>query len=179
MAIITGQEIVREVKDGGVHISPFDRECVGPNSYDLHLGDTLLTYTYVNYPWMKPLDVKAKNKTYKKTIHHDGEVLHPGILYLGSTIEEAGSDHYVPIIVGCSSLGRLGLKVHATAGFGDIGYKYQWTLELEVIHPLRIYAGMRICQIYFNTVQGKVSLYNGRYAESTGVVASGSWKDFG
>ena len=116
-------------------------------------------------------------------IPDDGYVLRPGILYLGSTVEEAGSDFYVPCIEGRSSIGRLGISTHVAAGFGDIGFKQRWTLELTVVHPIRIYAGVRICQVYFHCVEGRKEVLYGdrpgsKYAHSSGVEPSRSYLDF-
>lgn len=174
--ILTGPEIAKQVAAGRIHIHPFDPKCVGPNSYDLKLSDEICTYCLG--PFDDVLDPKVKNNTHRVKIPEEGKVLKPGILYLASTVEEAGSEHYVPMLEGRSSLGRLGLKVHLTAGFGDLGFQRRWTLEFEVTHSLRIYAGMRICQIYFHAIEGQKKLYDGKYSQSDGVEASQSWRDF-
>ena len=93
------------------------------------------------------------------------------------TVEKTHTDYYVPILSGRSSTGRLGINVHATAGYGDIGFNGYWTLEIFVIHPIVIYPNVEICQIYFNTVQGDVSLYDGKYQNNLGIQASEIWKE--
>jgi dCTP deaminase len=183
--ILTGPAIESFVRRGQIHIKPFNPENIGPNSYDLTLAPELLIYRHEdgNYPSPKaPLDVKAENPTATIQIPEDGLVLRPGILYLGSTIEEAGSDLFVPCIEGRSSIGRLGIASHVAAGFGDIGFKQRWTLEITVVHPTRIYAGIRICQVYFHRFEGDRLLYGERpgskYAHSDGVEPSRSYLDF-
>ena len=173
--ILTGPEIVKQWELGKIHIHPFDPNRVGPNSYDLKLSDELCTYLLRHHGI---LDSRMVNAVRKTKMPAEGFVLRTGILYLASTVEEAGSEHYVPMLEGRSSLGRLGLKVHATAGFGDLGFQCRWTLEFEVTHPLRIYPGMRICQIYFHTIEGEKQLYDGKYRQSDGVEVSQSWRDF-
>jgi dCTP deaminase len=179
--ILTGPEIVRQVGLSRIHIDPFEPETVGPNSYDLRLGGDLKTYSRFNPDngwYHQSLDPKKEMKMYLWHIQPSGHWLHPGVLYLANTVEEAGSQYYVPMLEGRSSLGRLGLKVHVTAGFGDVGFQRQWTLELEVTHPLKIYSGMRVCQIYFHTIEGEKKLYDGKYSQSSGAEASQSYKDF-
>ena len=133
MSILTGAEIKRQVMLGNIKIDGFDESRLGPNSYNLSLHPELLTYQeYV-------LDCKLENKTIGHTITDDGLVLEPGIGYLGRTMEKTATSHFVPMLEGRSSLGRLFLNIHATAGFGDIGFNGFWTLELSVTQPLIIY----------------------------------------
>lgn len=166
MAMLTGPRIIEEVQNGRILIDPFVPENVGPNSVDLRLGSSLAYYTDAI------LDPRERNSWALKRITERGLVLDPGNLYLGHTIEKAGSDHYVPLLEGRSSLGRLGVQVHMTAGFGDVGFKRQWTLEITVQHPVRLYAGMRICQVCFHEVSGPIKLYAGKYQRQAGPTAS-------
>ena len=200
MALLTGPEIHRQVRLGGVTIDPFDPARLGSNSYDLTLAPELLVYAK-NYPihraceeyaasagpkhWQyfacvanEPLDMAAEEPTVALTIPPGGLVLWPGVLYLGATAERAGADGFVPRIDGRSSAGRLGLSVHITAGLGDVGFKDRWTLEVTVVVPLRVYAGARICQVTFETVDGEPRPYRGQYAGQTGPRPSGLWRDF-
>lgn len=194
---------VTEKRMDYIHVEPFDPELVGPNSVDLRLGDKMLVYapgaiehlraererlvkgvvhnTSLPAPEPPPLDMRADNQTVPMSIPEEGLVLHPGVLYLGTTVECIGSDSYVPIVEGRSSVGRLGIHVHVTAGFCDIGFLGQITLEIHVIHPIRVYAGTPICQAYFLTPDGEIELYKGRYRDQVGPVASRiqlSKKDF-
>ena len=99
-------------------------------------------------------------------------ILVPGVLYLASTNEAIGSDFYEPIIHGKSSLARLGLSVHETAGLGEPGFKYQWTLEMTCTHPIRLYPNMRIGQVVFETVKGEIRTYEGNYRQQEGPTGS-------
>ena len=74
---------------------------------------------------------------------------------------------------------RLGLCIHITAGFGDIGFAGYWTLEIYCIHPLIIYPDIEVCQIYYHTIKGDYDLYNsGKYQNNTGIQSSMMYKDF-
>lgn len=170
--ILTGNEIKKEISKGNISISDFDEKQLNPNSYNLRLHNELLVYTDL------PLDMKNQNQFEKIIIPESGYLLEPGQLYLGRTIERTHTDLYVPILSGRSSTGRLGINVHATAGYGDIGFNGYWTLEIFVILPIVIYPGAEICQVYFNTVKGDVSLYDGKYQNNNGIQASEMWKDF-
>jgi len=169
--ILTGHEILREVEGGRIWIAPFDAACVQPNSYDFRLGRTLLQYT------ADILDVRLENPCKQFEIPDEGYVLQPDHLYLGHTTEVMGSDTYVPIIRGRSSIARLGLFVHVTADLIDIGSRNQWTLQLHAVQPVRIYPGMLIGQVTFWCVQGKISLYRGKYQSSMGPWPSRSYLD--
>lgn len=180
MAKLTGLRIQNEVEAGRIVIDPFNPKHLGPNSYDLTLGPELRLYknTPDYHSGINPLDAKRENPTKVHTIGHDGYVLYPGKLYLAHTNEIAGSEHYVPCIEGRSSMARLGIQVHLTAGFGDVGFINQWTLEILVVHPVKIYRDIRICQVYFDTLEGTIDrLYDGKYNETKGAVASRSWLD--
>jgi dCTP deaminase len=170
--ILTGQKIQEEVFHNKIIIDPFCLNQVNPNSYDFRLGKSLRVYK--NYI----LDPKIENETEVIEIPPEGYVLDPEILYLGHTEELMGSDYYVPIIRGRSSIGRIGLFVHITADLIDIGSINQWTLQLHCVHPLRIYAGMLIGQVTFWKVEGDITLYKGKYKGSRGPMASLIHKDF-
>lgn len=171
--ILSGNEIEFQQVTGAIFIEDFDKARLGPNSYNLRLGDKLLTYTN------QILDAKRSNDVERLTIPPEGIVLVPGRLYLGETMEYTKTEGFVPLIEGRSSVGRLGINIHATAGFGDVGFQGRWTLELSCVQPVRIYAGMEICQIYYHTIYGKVTkTYAGKYQGSDGVRESKMWQDF-
>jgi dCTP deaminase len=108
-----------------------------------------------------------------------GLLLQPGTLYLGRTLEYTETHGMVPMLEGRSSVGRLGLFVHITAGFGDIGFCGYWTLEISCIQPVRIYPGVAICQIFYHTVSGDYESYeSGKYQRNSGIQPSMLWKDF-
>ena len=83
-------------------------------------------------------------------------MLEPDTLYLGRTREFTKTDCFVPMLEGRSSVGRLGLFIHVTAGFGDVGFAGYWTLEIFCVQPIRIYAGVEICQILLPRHQGRI-----------------------
>jgi len=169
--ILTGSAITEANAAGRIRITPFANGRVNPNSYNLRLGPALLTYR------TRVLDPYRQNPTRRREIGERGFVLRPGRLYLGHTIEECGSDHYVPLLFGRSSVGRLGLFVEITAPIGDLGYHGQWTLMLHSIRPLRVYTGMTIAQVMFFATLGQARLYAGKYQGSTGPQASRYWID--
>ena len=118
--------------------------------------------------------IKAANQIGISGPKLDSFPMIPGVLYLATTKEKIGSDHYAPHIHGKSSLARLGLSVHLTAGFGEPGFKYQWTLEMTVAHPFLIVPGMRIGQVEFEPVQGEIVNYDqrGSYGKQEGPTGS-------
>jgi dCTP deaminase len=150
--ILTGNQI-REEMGGNIVIDPFDESQLNPNSYNLCLHDELLVYEEI------VLDMKRPNRYRRYDIPADGFVLQPNKLYLGRTKERTETHNYVPMLEGRSSIGRLGLFVHVTAGFGDVGFCGYWTLEMFAIQPVRVYAGIPICQIFYHTLEGDVTEY--------------------
>jgi len=153
--ILSDAAIARAIADGIILIDPFRPECLGTNSYDVHLGKTLATYD------VEVLDAKAKNGISYMEIPGEGLVLMPDTLYLGVTEEYTETHAHVPFLEGKSSVGRLGIDIHATAGKGDVGFSNFWTLEISVKMPVRVYAGMPIGQIIYFEVKGEVRIpYN-------------------
>jgi len=171
--ILSGIEIENRIKKGDIEITPFDKSLLNPNSYNLRLYKELLVYTDF------PLDMKKEPKTRAIEIPESGLVIEPGNLYLGRTFEHTVTKNLVPMIQGRSSIGRLGIYIHITAGFGDIGFKGYWTLEIECIHRVRIYPMTKICQIYYHTIAGDYLTYdNGRYQNNKGIQPSLLYQDF-
>lgn len=176
--MLTGPEIIKQIAFGNIEIDPLDYRRVGANSVDLTLGDTLLVYEPDSVGEVA-LDMAKPPKTEEIKIPKEGFWLCPGKLYLGVTRERAGSKKYATQIAGRSSTGRLGLWVHVTAGFGDVGFVGHWTLELTTVHMLKVYPGAAICQIAFQQTVGARQAYSGRYDQSAPMpVASRLWKDF-
>lgn len=169
--ILTGPQIIASTANSRIVISPFDPDQVNPNSYNVRLGSTLLTYD------TDVIDAYEPNPTRTTTMSGDGFVLQPDELYLGHTMEEVGSDYYVPLLFGRSSVGRLGLFVEITAPIGDIGFHGQWTLMLSSVRPLRVYPGMKIGQIMFFESFGDIELYSGKYQRASGPQESRYWRD--
>lgn len=146
--ILSGQEIHKHLGDKIV-IEPFQECNLNPNSYNLTLHDELLIYEEV------VLDMREQNRVRRLKIPEEGLVLNPSQLYLGRTVERTETHGLVPMIEGRSSVGRLGLFVHVTAGFGDVGFCGYWTLEMFAVQPVRIYPGVAICQIIYHHLDGK------------------------
>ena len=148
--ILSDQYIKQAINHKEIFISDFDLNNLGSNSYDLHLSQHMAYYK------TKHLDMKRHNELQHFDIPDEGFMLEPGHLYLGSTVERTSTHKYVPIIEGKSSVARLGIQVHLTAGFGDVGFDGHWTLEIVVTHPVLVYPNVPICQIYFHTIAGEV-----------------------
>lgn len=170
--ILSGKQIIDQ-QGRGLEITPFSAKQVNPNSYNLKLHRELLVYD-------EPvLDMKKPNSYHKIIIPHEGLVLRPNRLYLGRTVEYTRTMDFVPMLEGRSSVGRLGLCIHVTAGFGDIGFCGYWTLELSCVEPVRIYPNVEICQIYYHTIGGDYDLYkSGKYNNNNGIQPSLMYRDF-
>lgn len=170
--ILSGKEILKHIGKE-IIIEPFNEKRINPNSYNLSLANELLVYDN------DILDMKKPNTTSKLIIPEDGILLQPGKLYLGRTNEFTSTNKYVPMLEGRSSTGRLGLFIHITAGFGDIGFSGYWTLEIFCVQPIRIYPNVEICQIYYHDIDGDYDLYSsGKYQNNTGIQPSLMYKDF-
>lgn len=155
--ILSDTEILKSIDTGTILIEPFRKECLGSNSYDVHLGRYLAVYKN------RVLDARAHNEVEEIMIPEEGYEIKPGTLYLGVTEEYTETHIHVPFLEGKSSLGRLGIDIHATAGKGDVGYCNTWTLEISCVQPVRIYAGMPIGQLIYFMVEGEVSnLYHSK-----------------
>jgi len=186
--ILTGNQIRYEIDKNAIIIKPFNEKNLGPNSYDMTLSSKLIVYDLKSE---KYLDMKMQNPTVEVIIPKEGYIMYPNTLYLGCTIETATSMQYVPFFEGRSSIGRLGISTHITAGFGDLGWGFDkneqgemvctyptWTLEITVVHPVKVYAGIRIGQIYFITPTGDITFYQGKYSQQKNPQASKIFQDF-
>jgi dCTP deaminase len=170
--ILSGKEILKRIGKE-IEIKPFDEKLLNPNSYNLRLHNELLVYEN------DILDMKKENRTKSLIIPEEGMILEPGRLYLGRTFEYTKTDKYVPMLEGRSSIGRLGLYIHVTAGFGDVGFSGYWTLEIQCIQPVRIYPMVEICQIYYHSIEGEYDKYtSGKYQNNNGIQPSLLYKDF-
>lgn len=164
--ILSDKRILEEVEKGTILIEPWRPDCLGTNSYDVHLGKHLACYKD------RVLDAKAHNQVEHFEIPAEGFVLEPGVLYLGVTEEYTETHAHVPFLEGKSSTGRLGIDIHATAGKGDVGFCNTWTLEISCAQPVRIYAGMPIGQLIYFVVEGEIeTMYhtkkNAKYNQRT------------
>jgi dCTP deaminase len=163
--ILSGLEIQARL-GGDIRIEPFDPKALNPNSYNLSLHDELILYEEV------VLDMAKSNRVRRITIPREGLVLSPNQLYLGRTVERTETHNLVPQIEGRSSVGRLGLFVHVTAGFGDVGFCGYWTLEMFAVQPVRIYPGVPICQIFYHEISGPIREYDSKYQHSRDIQPS-------
>ncbi len=167
-------DAIRTQLGKNIIIEPYNEAQLNPNSYNLKLANELLVYTG------DTLDMKQPNPTEHLHIPPEGLLLEPHRLYLGRTVEYTKTDGYVPMLEGRSSIGRLGLFVHVTAGFGDVGFAGYWTLEMYCIHPIRIYPDVEICQIYYHSIEGDYSkkYESGKYQNNQGIQPSLLYRDF-
>jgi dCTP deaminase len=175
--ILSDASILAEIEKGNIVIDPFDRNQLGSNSYDVHLGRYLAVYKD------RELDARKHNQIQEVVIPEAGYLLQPNTLYLGVTEEYTETHAHVPFLEGKSSIGRLGIHIHATAGKGDVGFCNTWTLEITVVQPVRVYPGMPVGQLIYFEVDGTViNLYNSKagakYIErTTRPVESMMWKN--
>ena len=153
MSILTYAAIKAAIDKGEIVITPFDLNCLGSNSYDVHLSKYFAVYCTDDVC----LDAKVDNELEHFEIKESGYILQPGVLYLATTIEYTETHKHVPFLEGKSSTGRLGINIHATAGKGDIGFCNYWTLEISVIEPVKVYPGMPIAQLIYHTIEGENS----------------------
>jgi dCTP deaminase len=150
--ILSDRTIREEIASGRIVIEPFDPECVQPSSVDLHVDSQFRVFANSRYPY---IDVKRPMPDLTDLVEVKDEepfILHPGEFVLGSTRERVGiPDDMVARLEGKSSLGRLGLLIHSTAGYVDPGWDGYLTLELSNVAnlPITIYPGMKIGQISF------------------------------
>ena len=150
--ILSGHEIRARMGED-IIIEPFHERQLNPNSYNLTLHNELMTYEEV------VLDMKKANRVRRLEIPPEGLVLNPNQLYLARTAGRTETHHLVPMIEGRSSVGRLGLFVHVTAGFGDVGFCGYWTLEMFAIQHVRVYPFVPICQIFYHEIIGDITEY--------------------
>jgi dCTP deaminase len=170
--ILTGEEIKARLGTD-IAIDPFRDEQLNPNSYNLRLHHELLVCEEI------VLDMRRPNRFRRYEIPEEGLVLNPNQLYLGRTVERTETHNLVPMLEGRSSIGRLGLFVHVTAGFGDVGFCGYWTLEIFVLQPIRIYPFVPVCQVYYHTVSEDHIPYNSaKYQRNAGIQPSMLYKDF-
>ena len=164
--VLSGHEIQAQLGTN-IIIDPFDESQLNPNSYNLSLHNELMVYEEVI------LDMRRPSRVRRITIPPEGIVLQPGQLYLARTVERTETHNLVPMIEGRSSVGRLGLFVHVTAGFGDVGFCGYWTLEMFAVQSVRIYPGVPICQIFYHEILGDFTEYaSNKYQNNTDIQPS-------
>ena len=150
--VLSDQAIRRLIESGRIRIDPYDPALMQPSSLDVRVDRLFRVFRNSRYPY---IDVKAEQEELTELVVVDGAepfILHPGEFVLGSTLERVAlPDDLVARLEGKSSLGRLGLLIHSTAGFIDPGFDGHVTLELSNVAnlPIAIYPGMKIGQISF------------------------------
>ncbi|MED5269023.1 MAG: dCTP deaminase [Candidatus Neomarinimicrobiota bacterium] len=170
--ILSGKEIINR-QSNDIIIDPFNEKQVNPNSYNLKLHNELVVYD------SNILDMKKDNTGTKMIIPEEGLLLESNKLYLGRTVEYTETHNLIPMLEGRSSVGRLGLFVHVTAGFGDVGFKGYWTLEIFCVQPIKIYPNIEICQIFYHSIDGDYTSYEGgKYQANQDIQTSMLHKDF-
>jgi dCTP deaminase len=152
MSVLADRDIRTRIRAGSVVIEPYDDGDLQPSSVDLHLDRTFRVFRNNRYPYIDPRQAQP-DITEMVTVREDESfILHPGEFVLGQTLEWVElPDDLVARLEGKSSLGRLGLLIHSTAGYVDPGWRGNLTLELSNVSnlPIALYPGMRIGQISF------------------------------
>jgi dCTP deaminase len=187
MAVLSDRDIRGQLQAGRVRIDPYDAACLQPSSVDLHLDSDFRVFLNNRYPY---IDVRSPQPDLTDLVSIDGDepfILHPGEFVLGQTLEWVElPDDLVARLEGRSSLGRLGLLIHSTAGYVDPGWKGNLTLELSNVAnlPIALYSGMKIGQISFFQMSSAVERPYGsrelgsRYQGQSSPTASQYYKDF-
>ena len=170
--MLTKSAIMEEIRKGNIVIQPFNQKQLNPNSYNVTLNERLEYYT------SDVLDAYKENPTEEIIIPKEGYVLKPNVLYLARTNEYTETYNLVPGIDGRSSIGRLGIEIHRTAGFGDVGFRGTWTLEITAIMKVRVYPNMQIGQLYYEEITGEPTNYEGRYQDQIEATPCRLYKDF-
>ena len=170
--MLTKSAILEQMRLGNIIIAPFNQAQLNPNSYNVTLNERLEFYT------CGVLDAYGNNPTEEIIIPKEGYVLKPNVLYLARTNEYTETYNLVPGIDGRSSIGRLGIEIHRTAGFGDVGFRGTWTLEITAIMNVRVYPNMQIGQLYYEEITGEPTNYEGRYQDQIDATPCRLYKDF-
>ena len=169
--ILSGEQIHNQL-GSNIIIDPFDDQRLNPNSYNLTLHDEVMIYEEV------VLDMRKRNRVRRFPIPENGLVLESHRLYLARTAEHTETHNLVPMIEGRSSIARLGLFVHVTAGFGDVGFCGFWTLEMFAVQPVRVYPGISICQIFYHQIDGPIQEYSSdKYQDSRDIQPSRLYRE--
>ena len=186
--ILSDRTIKEEIKAGRIVIDPYDEACIQPSSVDLHVDARFRVFANSRYAF---IDVKQEMPDLTEVVEVKGPepfILHPGEFVLGSTLERVAiPDDLVARLEGKSSLGRLGLLIHSTAGYVDPGWDGYLTLELSNVAnlPITIYAGMKIGQISFFRLTTLADVPYGstatrsKYQGQRGPTASRFFEEFG
>jgi dCTP deaminase len=186
--VLADRTIRRLLDEGRIGIDPLDDDLIQPSSVDVRVDKFFRVFRNSRYPF---IDVKEEMEDLTELVEMDGEepfILHPGEFVLGSTLERITlPDDLVARLEGKSSLGRLGLLIHSTAGFIDPGWDGHVTLELSNVAnlPITIYYGMKIGQLSFVQMTEAAehpygtALIGSKYQGQAGPTPSRYWRNFG
>jgi dCTP deaminase len=187
VSVLSDRDIAAALQAGRIGIEPFDSADLQPSSIDLHLDRSFRVFRNNRYPYID-VRIAQPDLTDLITVADDEQfVLHPGEFVLGQTLEWVElPGNLVARLEGKSSLGRLGLLIHSTAGYVDPGWKGKLTLELSNVAklPIALYFGMKIGQISFLTMSSPVDRPYGsaglgsKYQGQTEPTASAFFEDF-
>jgi dCTP deaminase len=185
--VLSDRTIAALIAEGRIGIDPYDESLLQPSSVDVRVDRFFRVFHNARYPY---IDVKQPQDALTEVVEVDGDdpfILHPGEFVLGSTLERVAlPDDLVARLEGKSSLGRLGLLIHSTAGFIDPGFDGHVTLELSNVAnlPITIYHGMKIGQISFMRMTEPASAPYGssalgsKYQGQRGPTPSRYWQNF-
>src|SRR6187401_969682 len=187
MSVLSDRDIRAAMQGGRVRIDPYDPACLQPSSVDLHLDSDFRVFRNNRYAFIDPRTSQPDLTELVSVEGDDPFILHPNEFVLGQTLEWVElPDDLVARLEGRSSLGRLGLLIHSTAGYVDPGWKGNLTLELSNVAnlPIALYYGMRIGQISFFRMSSPVERPYGsrdlgsKYQGQSTPTASQFFKDF-
>lgn len=185
--ILSDRDIKLAIKAGEITIDPFDERNLQPASVDLHLGRFFTTFNAIKEHVIDPRVPLDGSMSHHEVRDGKPFVMHPGGFALGHIAEVTGvCDSMVGRLEGKSSVGRLGMLIHVTAGFLDPGNSLHMTLELHNTAdiPVLLFPGMPIAQMAFERLSSPVehpygsSSLTSKYSGDTGPVASQMWKNF-
>lgn len=169
--VLTGNEIINAVQKGKILISPFNEENISCNSYNYRLGNKLIRIQN------NILDLKRKDTGEEIIINEEGTMIYPNECYLGTTFEKIGSNDYVGILTGRSSIGRKFITNHITSNIIEQGFFGNITLEITVQKPTIIYPQINFGQIMWLTTVGKAKYYTGEYQNQCEPTISNIYKE--
>lgn len=182
--MLSDRDIIENIKKGDLSLDPFNEELIQPASIDIRIGSEFRVFQNHKYAFIDP-SINQESLTTKLMVS-DKFILHPGEFVLGTTLEYIKLGNLAARLEGKSSLGRLGLLTHATAGFIDPGFEGHITLELSNAAnlPIIIYPGMKIGQLaFFELSSNPTNLYGAdvlgsHYFGQTGPTSSKSHENF-
>jgi dCTP deaminase len=185
--LLSDRDLRAEINAGRLVVDPYDEAMVQPSSIDVRLDRFFRVFENHRYPHIDPAEEQDELTRMVDVPGDEAFILHPGEFVLGSTYEVIGlADDLAARLEGKSSLGRLGLLTHSTAGFIDPGFNGHVTLELSNVAtlPIKLWPGMKIGQVCVLRLTSAAehpygsAVYGSRYQGQRGPTPSRSWKNF-